>query len=186
MFGNPTNVFGWRYCSLLNFKFIYCKLTNALSTSLPKCSILLYPKARYSRKLISNCLVLYHLSRYLSEAGGTVLVILSIYLYLHSSDNCSSGQAFQVQWRLQMSQLTLDVHCSLIYQVVSRKVRWWIGGHLVIGGQSFLIKIIFGNLVTLRTYPDGGTEGCFLANIYNLVNQPIEYINSQVLNFVIV
>jgi len=43
------------------------------------------------------------------------------------------------------------------------------GGHLVIEGESFLIKIIFGDLVTLRKYQDGGTAVCFVAYIYILI-----------------
>ena len=38
IFGNRKNVSGWRDCSLLRFKCIYCKLTNTLHASLSKCS----------------------------------------------------------------------------------------------------------------------------------------------------
>ena len=57
---------------------------------------------------------------YHTDTLRTVLAVLSIYLYLYSSDCCSSGQAIPVHRLLQMCQLTLNlrVHCSLIYQDV--------------------------------------------------------------------
>ena len=46
----------------------------------------------------------------------TVLAMLSIYLYLHSSNYCRSYQAIPVHWHLQMFQLTLNLYCRLIYE----------------------------------------------------------------------
>ena len=85
----------------------------------------------------------------------------SIYLYLQSSDYCSSGRAVPVHWRLQMFQLALNVHCSLIYQDVTKNVIWWNYGQLVFEGRDCFINISVRVLVTLRTYLDGDTAVCF-------------------------
>jgi hypothetical protein len=40
--------------------------------------------------------------------------MLSIYLYLESSNYRSPGQAIPVHWYLQMFQLTVNWYCSVI------------------------------------------------------------------------
>ena len=58
---------------------------------------------------------------YLRVKMQTILAMISIYLYLQSSDYRSSGQAVLLYWRLQMRQLTLqyekptkDKECQLM------------------------------------------------------------------------
>jgi hypothetical protein len=68
----------------------------------------------------SHTVVGYH-----TDTMRTVLAMISTYLYLHSSDYCSSGQAASVHWRWQMFKLTLNLYCSLIYQEFAKNVSWW-------------------------------------------------------------
>jgi hypothetical protein len=49
--GNPKNVSGWRYCSLLIAKTTVFNLTNPLNTSLSKCCNPLYRRRRRYRLL---------------------------------------------------------------------------------------------------------------------------------------
>src|SRR5215510_5394571 len=51
IFGNRKNVSGWKDCSLLRSKCIYCKLTNTLHTSLSKFSNSVLSMQRYSSLL---------------------------------------------------------------------------------------------------------------------------------------
>ena len=78
---------------------------------------------------------------YLLDTVRTSLAVLSMLLHLHSSDYCSSGQAIPVHWGLQMFQLTLKLHYSLIYQVVTKNVKWWNDDRLVFEGQDSLVNV---------------------------------------------
>jgi hypothetical protein len=64
---------------------------------------------------------------------------------------------------LQMFQLTLNLHCSLMYQVVTKDVNSRNDGQLVFEGQYCLINM--RDLVTLRKYLGGGTAVCFLPDV---------------------
>ena len=105
---------------------------------------------------------------YLTDTVRKVLAMLSVCLYLHSSVCCRSGQATPVHWLLQMFQLTLNWHCSMIYQDVTKSVNWWNYGQLVFEGLDWNLNITLGDLVTIRTYLDGDSALRWIANLYIL------------------
>jgi hypothetical protein len=97
---------------------------------------------------------------YHTDRVGTVLAMLSIYLYPQSSEYCCTAQAIPVHWHLQMFQLKLNLHCSLKYQDVTKSVNWWNDGQLVCKDSHFRLKVTLANLITPRKCLDGGPAVC--------------------------
>ena len=103
---------------------------------------------------------------YLMVKLWRVLVRVSTILYLLPSDYCTSREATPVHWRLQMFQLTVNWHCSLIYQDVTKDVNWRNYCRLVFEGLICSTGIRVGEFVTLTMYLEGGTAVCFIPNVY--------------------